>query len=126
MTILFSTKVFSGVINDFALTRYTDPQLNALLGTAEKYFLEAKASNVAPATDPSLVVTLEISNDGVNWRPMDAAIIDAAIDEGTVLFASDLAGGEPIGRYARYGCRLDAAQYTGAYIELWVTGRDGR
>jgi hypothetical protein len=124
MSILFSAKLFSDVINDFSFTRYSAPELNPLLGTAEKFFLEAKASAV-PATATNLLVTLETSNDNVNWSVRTTAI-NAVIVSGTVLFASDFAGGNPVGRFARYGCKLSAAQATGAYVELWVTGRDAR
>ncbi len=124
MSILFSTKVFSGVINDFSFTRYSPPELNQLLGTAEKFFLEAKATAVQP-TATSLVVSIEFSNDNVNWTPIATPIFQT-ITSGTVLFASDFAGGSVITRFARYGCGLYALQATAAYIELWVTGRDAR
>ena len=124
MSILFSTKVFSGVINDFSFTRYSPPELNELLGTAEKFFLEAKATAVQP-TATSLVISIEFSNDNVNWAPI-ATPINAVIVTDTVLFASDFAGGSVITRYIRYGLKLSATQSTAAYIELWVTGRDAR
>lgn len=123
MSILFSVKAFSAVIGDKTYPRYSDPSLNELLGTAEKYFLAAKLTYTGTGT--SLTVTIETSNDNVNWVPRTAAI-NTAIPSGEVRWGSDFAGGSVVGRFARYSLQLSSAQAASAYAELWVTGRDAR
>lgn len=127
MPTLFNQKVLSTVVNDITQTHYSDPAYDALLGNAEKYLAEVKASGVSGGS-ATLTLSLETSNDGVTWFVRDATLINAqSIVGGKVQFASEIFDGGAIplsGCYARFGCKLGGAG-SNAYLELWVEGRDG-
>ncbi len=121
MTIVFAGKSFSGVVNDITNTYYTDPELNGRIGQGEKYIVELKASNVV--STPSATVSLESSNDGVNWVVRNAAVIAtiAIPAAGSVNFGIEGGTTTVGGRFARFGIKLTVGG--SAYCELWVTAR---
>lgn len=126
MSVLFSGKVFSGVMNDVTSTWYSDHEWNARLGTAEKFHLELKATNVQPT--PTITVTMEASADNVNWaaRITNPASLpnlapSATLTSNLVIMSYDLGTSFVGGRFTRFALKL--AGSGSAYIELWVTGR---
>lgn len=121
MTIRFGAKVLSRVANDGGVY-YSDCYSNADLGTGERYYVEAKCSNVA-TTPTTLSVTLETSNDNVNWTVRSTPIVPTPVFEGTVLTGFELGTNVVGGRYARFGIQLGGAS-PGAYVELWVVARE--
>lgn len=122
MAIVYAGKVFSDVLNDGTNTYYSDPECNPRLGAAEKFFVEARASNVT-GTSPTLLVTLESSNDNVNWVSRSTPISATAISSGTVLSGSELGTGAVGGRFQRFTLKLGGTG-PNAHVELWVTARN--
>lgn len=122
MSIVWSGKAFAGVINDQTNTYYTDPELNGRLGQAEKYLVELKGSNIQGS--PTATVSLEGSNDGVNWIIRNSTVISGGAVSTTPIWGIDNGSTGVVvgGRFARFGIKLAVAS-TSAYIELWVTGR---
>jgi hypothetical protein len=118
MSIVFAGKVFSRVINDLTNTYYSDDELDEALGLAEKFFIEVKGSNVNGT--PTLTLTLETSEDGVNWTTRSTPI--SATYATNPRFASELGTGQTGGRFARFGAKHTGSG--GGYLEVWVTGRD--
>lgn len=129
MSILYSGKPFSITINDKVNTYYSDPELNARLGMGEKFYIEARATNVS-GTAPTLTVGLETSNDGVNFSARSGSpfINQVAITVGatavTVLTATCLGTADVGGRFCRVTAKLADTGAPGAFVEIWVTARD--
>lgn len=122
MAIVFSGKIFSGVINDTSNTYYSEPPFNAALGAGEKYYVELKSSNVT-GTSPTVTVSLETSNDNVNWAVRNNAVIsNNAITNTTVLTGQDT-GTTVGGRFARFGVKAGGTS-PNAYVEIWVAARN--
>ena len=122
MAIQYAGKVYSDVMNDGTNTYYSDPECNAKLGMAEKFFIEARTSNVT-GTTPTLAIALESSNDNVNWVPRSTVIVATAIASGTTLTGSELGTAAVGGRFQRFTLKL-AGTTPNAYVELWVTARN--
>lgn len=119
--IVWAGKAFAGVINDQTNTYYTDPALNGRLGQAEKFMVELKGSNIAATPTPT--VSLEGSNDGVNWTVRNATVITGtALSTTPVQYGSDDGTQSVGGRFARFGITIGGSS-SSAYVELWVTGR---
>jgi hypothetical protein len=119
MSIVFAGKIFSRVINDLTNTYHSPPDFHEALGAAEKYFLEVKASGVQ--STPTLTVTLEASDDAVNWVTR-STLLTQGISGGGFWYATELGTGQVGGKYARFTFKNTVAG--SAYLECWVTGRD--
>lgn len=126
MSIAYSIKAIDTLVTDKAGKRYSDPLLNGVLATGEKFYLVARASNVG-GTAPSLSIAIELSNDGVNWGPRGSAVISGAITVGgtTYLtgFDDGVTNGAVGGRFMRVSAALTDAGTPGAHVEVWVCGR---
>lgn len=122
MTIRFTGKVLSRVVNNAANVYYSDFRFNSLLGAGEKFFVEAKVSGVT-GTAPTLSVRLETSTDNSSWVIRSTPIVPSAIQSGTVLWGLELGTNMPGGDYARFGVQLGGTN-PNAYVELWVVARD--
>lgn len=122
MAIVYAGKVFSRVLNDATNTHYSDPECNAKIGAGEKFFVEVRASNVS-GTSPTLLVTLESSNDNVNWATRSTLINLASIVGGPVLTASELGTAAVGGRFQRLSFKLGGTTPS-AYLEAWLTARN--
>jgi hypothetical protein len=128
MGLMFSGKVFSGVINDNVNFYYSDHEWNARLGTAEKFHVELKASNVT-GTGPNITVSMESSADGVNWvaritnpASMPNLSPSGTLSSGSVIMSYDLGTSYVGGRFTRFKMQMGGTS-PNAYIELWVSGR---
>lgn len=124
MTIKYCLKTHSLVVNDSVNTYYSDPELNAALGTAEKFLVEVRTSNVS-GTTPKIAVTIETSVDGVNWAARSTPIpasLTLGVPGPTVQYGSDLGTSVVAGRFIRVGTILSGASAS-AFVEIWVCGR---
>lgn len=122
MSILFCTKVFNGLLDNSNNIFYSPPELNAALGKAEKYFFQVRPTQVA-GTSPTLQLTLETSNDGVNWSVRSTPISATSITSTTqALFGNELGTAAVGGCYARVGIKLGGTTPV-SFVEVWVTGR---
>ena len=122
MSILFCTKVFSDLVDNGNNIFYSPVEFNAALGKAEKYFFHARPTQIS-GTTPTLQVSLETSNDGVNWNPRSTPISAVAISTTTpALFGSEAGTAQVGGCFARIGVKLGGGTPV-AFVEVWVTGR---
>lgn len=121
MPLVYRGKVFAGVINDLANIYYSDPSLDGRLGEAEAYLVELRASNVV--SSPSATVSLESSNERVNWIVRNGTVISSAIIGTSVLYGAEQGTSSVGGRFARFGIKLSLLG--SAYCELWVAARTG-
>jgi len=122
MALLFSEMVFDGYVHG-GYTGDSDVTTWALLGTADKFFIEAKVAEVT-GTSPALTIVIQHSNDGVNWsqrsNPMNAVALNA--NSNIVEVGTDT-GTTPMGRYAKVVVSIEGTSNPGAYVSVTVTGR---
>lgn len=123
MAILFCSKVFDGLADNINNTFYSLPEFNATLGKAEKYFFQVRPSQVGGGAS-TLTLTLETSNDNVNWNLRSTLLNQTSITTATqALFASELGTAQVGACFARVGIRLGGASAV-AFVEVWATGRN--
>lgn len=127
MSIKYNIQTHGDVLSDAVNKSYSDPALNAALATAEKFFVVAKATNVTGGS-PTLKVTIELSNDGMNWIDRGSPVIAATsitVGGTTVLkgFDDGVTNGFVGGRFMRVAALLGGGGPPGAYVEVWVCGR---
>lgn len=124
MSIVFRTKIFSGLVDNSAGTSifYSPPEFNAALAGAEKSLFEARPTQVS-GTSPELVLFVEVSNDGVNWIEKNTPIQADISNSPQAVFGQDLGVADAGGCYSRVGIFLTGTAPV-AFVEVWVTGRD--
>lgn len=123
MTIRYRAKVLSCVVNDGVSTFYSEPRHDAGLAAGERVVVETRVSNVSGAS-PTLTMTLETSNDGVNWVVRGTLVSAYPIVSGTVMNGAERSMSTVGARFARLGVRLGGSG-PNAYVESWAVARDG-
>ena len=126
MAILFSRRVFAQTIIDTS-AYFSDPSLNVLLGAAEKYCLQLKITQVVGA-DTGVQVYLQ-RNNGTDVWPSGNKIIDLSspVASGTVAVGYELGNTATPGPGRELRLRVElSGTAPKAYVQLWLTGRDGR
>lgn len=117
MSIVYAGKVFSQVVND-TNTWYSPGELNAVLGSAEKYVIQLKCTNLQAG---NVIVSLQTSEDDVNWV-LRANLINQSLTT-SILFGTYVTTVAVGGARGRLGFALSGGGR--AYLECWVTARDG-
>ena len=122
MAVLFCDKCFEQGISGTTAIQ-TTPEKYAMFAQAEKFFLQARATQVS-GTSPTLTVAIEHSNDGVTWTtkatPISAFGLSAGAINGTT--GSDLGTAAVGGAKVRLTISL-AGTTPSAFVEIWLTGR---
>ncbi|MBZ0119264.1 MAG: hypothetical protein K8H88_19900 [Sandaracinaceae bacterium] len=106
MGILYSQKVFEGPISGTTAV-YTPAELNGSLAQADKFFVSVRAAQ-SSGTSPTVTVTLEHSNDNVNFTSK-ATLINASALSTTAItnaFGSDLGTSNVGGAFMRLAIQL--------------------
>ncbi len=119
-----STLVFDEFVVG-AVTVYTSPAHNDLLGRTERLAIQAVVDQVT-GTSPTLLVRQEHSSDQRNWSDKSgtAEIPATAITAGsTNVLTGYEVGTNPSHGYVRLEITLGGTTPQ-AHVKLWVTGRD--
>lgn len=119
---LYCVRTHSVVVNDAVNTWFSDQDQAAALAAAEKWFMQARVSNVS-GTSVAVTVSAEFSNDGVNYgnaiQPISASVPAGAT---TVLFGGLQSPFNFNGAFMRVGVRLTGTA-PNAFVDVWVCGR---
>jgi hypothetical protein len=119
MTVKYSIKTHSQLITGTNDKYYSDPALNAVLATAEKFLITARVMNTSGGT-LSLGVNLECSNDNVNWQIRSSPI---SLFLSSPLIGCDVGDTAVVGRFLRVSAAMGGTGTVAGYVEIWVCGR---
>lgn len=122
---IFNHQVFDDVIVGAGKTWYSQTDMNAELGTAFSFAVQANTSWVS-GTLPTLTVKSEHSPDSENWIATGVTEISAValVNNGT-FFGSYFSGvlNQTLGRFIRFNISLGGTAPQ-CRLKLYVTGHD--
>lgn len=94
----FNVPVFDDIISGTSGTWYSPRSLDAFLGTADVFIIQATTTLVGGST-PKIKIVTEHSCDGLVFgvHSVPSALNTVSISDGTTLFGVDLAAPKPFG-----------------------------
>lgn len=123
MAIVYCIPVFEGALTGASAPQTSPANMNGTIAQAERFFLQARVTQVA-GTSPSITVTLEHSNDDVNFTTKSTLINGTALtaNQQNNIFAQDLGTAQVGGCSMRVSVSLGGTTPS-AYVQLYLCGR---
>lgn len=120
MTVKYCLKTHQTLITGIVDKYYSDPEMDTVLATAERFVIQARVST-SGGSAPNLTVGIETSNDAVNWQPRSTVISGVAVNG--QLFGAEKGETTVGGRYMRVWAQMGGGGTVYGFVELWVCGR---